>query len=374
MNHWLNVTSLCLNAINVILHVLGAYLLICLYRRCRYKPQRLYIINLAVSECLSNLFELLRTSLEFIPQSFTVREVRMYLHIIVYTGLSIVYFLIMIYITADRLIHVYLNLKYPTIWNVARTKHLIVFTWCVGGITIIGVSILYWLTRLPWEDDFYKFVYPPMEAIFLILAAVTYTLIFRKYSKSQKKLSTFSKSSNRSLHKPSWFKNSFINVPGLLIVSFSLLVVIPAILYLTIGILEKNRSDLLETACSISYSCANCIDAGIYIFLQDDVRKLLMKKFRRSRLDVHSMSRTQSWMIQLRGPSIAIATPAIIESLDEIKKALKNKNKKDNNGSSSDGNGKENQELTDIRETDISDIIVSQKNSVVSKTSYLQNS
>ena len=48
MNVLLNIISLSLNVINVIIHLVGASLLIFLYRNCRQKPQRLYVVNLVL--------------------------------------------------------------------------------------------------------------------------------------------------------------------------------------------------------------------------------------------------------------------------------------------------------------------------------------
>ena len=71
------------------------------------------------------------------------------------------------------------------------------------------------------------------------------------------------------------FRKSRFYISVLLITTFLRFVKVPDLVYLFVGILNKNDSSTLLTACWVSYAVANLSDAYIYIFMQRDVRHLL---------------------------------------------------------------------------------------------------
>ena len=49
-----------------------------------------------------------------------VAEVQVYVKIVMFSGISIVYYLDMIYLTVDKLLEIILNIKYPLYWSKHR--------------------------------------------------------------------------------------------------------------------------------------------------------------------------------------------------------------------------------------------------------------
>ena len=265
-----------LNFLNVLFHSLGAYLLISMYPRCKQKIQQIYLFNLSISECLTNVLEICRSIpdlIEFEEDELTrINEIRQYILIVSFTGVSIVYYFDMIYLTLDRLLDVHLNMKYPVYWNETKTRYLLISTWAIGLFTSVSVSICYKYLDFKWRDAFFKYFYPTIEFTFIVLALITYGFIFHKYRQTRLRvpgcMSVYKVTS--TLHI---FRKSRFYIPVLLIITFLLLMIAPDITYLIVGIVYKSESETLLTCCWISYAISNLADAYIYIFVQYEVRK-----------------------------------------------------------------------------------------------------
>lgn len=219
-----------------------------------------------------------------------------YLKIVSFTGLSFVYYLGMMYLTLDRLFKISLSFTYPQYWSEARTKYLVLATWLLGLVIIIGISCAWYFARFDWEHVFFMYFYPVVEFTFIIIAVLTYALIFRKYCRSTRKLSNISTcgfplegaggaggggASNKI--KFAAFRSSFFFIPSILILTYLIFMVIPDLTYLFVAIINGRHSDLLALLCWICYALSNILDAVIYIFFLDDVRSFLKKRFKHCR-------------------------------------------------------------------------------------------
>ena len=272
-----------LNLLNVFFHSIGVYLLTSMYPTCKRRIQQIYLINLSLTECLINLLEICRIISGIIPCKHShvniVDESRHYTLIVSFTGVSIVYYFDMVYLTFDRLMDVALNIKYPIYWNEKKAKYLLMTTWLIGFLTCLSVSLCYRFLDFSWEDAFFKFFYPPIEFAFIILALATYGFIFLRYRKSR---INFPGSIMVHTHQPSTmqiFRKSRFYISLLLIVTFLVFMVAPDLTYLFYGIIYKSESEILMTSCWISYAIANLADAYIYIFVQPNVRRKFWTMF-----------------------------------------------------------------------------------------------
>lgn len=281
------VVLIIMNVVNVLLHGVGIYLLSCLHKRGKSNIQNLYILHLSISELLMNSLEIVRTALQILikygPCSNTCKQIEEYLSIFMFTGISVVFFFNMFFITLDRLLNIVYTIRYRVSWSEKRAKYLLKTTWLIGIFVLICVSIDYYLNNSLWENKFYTFIYPILEFIFIVLALVTYISIFRKYNRSERVLSK-RRQSLRENKKPDnsfqVFRKSRFFVPVLLILTFIVFLVIPDMVLLFEGVIMKRMTDTLLTSCWISYAVSNMTDACIYIFMQDPVRRLLWKKIR----------------------------------------------------------------------------------------------
>ena len=284
MSLWLNILLFVLNIINVFLHSTGIYLLYCLYKRCRYKIQQLYLINLSIGECLMNLFEALKLFRLFVSVSngtaHTLDRFIDYLSIVQFTGIAIVIYCVMIYITLDRLLDISLNIKYSVYWDEYKAKYLLILTWVLSAIYNLTTCLMYRFVEFDWKASAYKYIFPTFEFSFVVLAVITYSYVFRKFKQSRIIPTTSGSGTKKNVNAFTVFRNSKFFVSVLIILTFLLFMVIPDLVYLFVGTIGGNESPVLLTACWISYAISNIADACIYIFLQPAVRRSLWKKLK----------------------------------------------------------------------------------------------
>ena len=203
------------------------------------------------------------------------------------------FFLTMMYITVDRLLDIYLNIRYEVYWNPHRAAILIKTTWTIGVLVSIGSIVIH---EWNWEDTVFEICYPVLEIGFVVLALFTYTFIFRKFKAGRKPPhQPFLKGSNvpaaRQNSTFEAFKNSRFYISVLLIFTFILFMIIPDLSFLFLCVLPDNISALqkekIRTVCWISYGIANLSDAFIYIFLQVEVKKYAFSKIRKTERQRH---------------------------------------------------------------------------------------
>ena len=282
MSLWLNIILFGLNIINVFLHSTGIYLLCCLYKRCRYKIQQLYLINLSIAECIMNLFEALILFGIFVPVSNDTAQILDifidYVLIVQFTGIAIVIYCVMIYITLDRLLDISLNIEYPVYWDESKAKYLLILTWVLSAIYTLTTCLMYKFVEFDWKAVAYKYIFPTLEFSFVVLTIITYSYIFHKFKKSRVIPTTSGSDMKQNVNAFTAFRNSKFFISVLLILTFLLFMVIPDLVYLFVGTVGGNKSPVLLTACWISYAISNLADACIYIFLQPDVKRHLWKK------------------------------------------------------------------------------------------------
>lgn len=307
-----------LNVANVFLHSIGIYLLFCLHKQGKSNTQNIYIGNLSISELLMNFLEMLRHPFvlclkygTYKPTHF-MRSIVTYISIIMFMGISFVFYMDMIYITLDRLLNILLNLRYRLYWGNRRAKLLLQGTWLVGCLLTIVVVVAHQFGKFThWEVMLYKYVYPTLEFAFVILAFTTYIFIFKKYKSSQTVI-TKRKMSVQQNKKPDSaydiFRKSRFFVPVLLILTFILFIVIPDLVIMVVSMVQEEVPPELLASCWISYALSNIVDGYIYIFMQNSVRKLFYKNWKR-------LCCVKSKMQQKECPNIQSKTQNVSEEL-----------------------------------------------------------
>ena len=191
-----------------------------------------------------------------------------------------------------RLLNILLHMRYPTNWNISKSKLLIKITWIISIMLCSSVSVAYYFYKFRWENIFFIYVYPAIDAAFIILAIITYTLLFKKYRGSYLlrtraiELSSKSTSGEDITAKPQsgfkLFNKSRFYIPVVLILVFLLFVALPDLIFLIIGIHALHESqDIIFASCWILYAICNAVDAVVYVFLQQRVRNLLKEKVKK---------------------------------------------------------------------------------------------
>ena len=287
----ISITLILLNIVNITLHSLGSYLLINLYQQGLKNSQQVYLINLSICELMLNILECLNIIPDFvsIPKSisYEIQEIQHYILIVIFAGMSFVFYMDMVYITLDRLLNVSYKLKYFAYWDELKAKRLLFVTWLIGLLSCVSISLLHYFTEYQWKDLYFKYIYPVLAFAFFLLALVTYSVLFKEYKRSYKMSRQVRHCRTRKTQHRKvttvmtvFCKSRFI-VSVLIIFSFLIFILVPDLVYLFFGIVGNNKTDCLIDYYWISYAVANMVDAFIYIFLTPSVNSLLCKKTRR---------------------------------------------------------------------------------------------
>ena len=87
------------------------------------------------------------------------------------TIVYVMYISIMTFITVDRFLEIYLNIKYSVIWSSKKTRTVLIIAFCIS-FTLMILTLLIG-TRNPRFFFIYHFL-PISNSIFLIVASVIY--------------------------------------------------------------------------------------------------------------------------------------------------------------------------------------------------------
>lgn len=274
-----------LRLITIILHIIGIHLLVTLHRNGSRTPERIFLINLSISEVMFNFFDILTTPLTDLASfsanaSSIVTDVQGYIFILSGYGVVPVYFLSMIYLTIDRLLDIILSIKYHLYCDTKKAKLTLKVTWVISTSTALSLAFLHGFTTVDLVSPCLKYVYPTFEIIFIVLAFITYGFLFHKYRKSRIPPVQVVGSQNRAPTVLECFQTSRFHVPVLLIASFLIFVTVADLMY-TFGVaVNYSKMSLVNEICRMSIVIGCLSDAIIYIFISPSVKHLLLKKLR----------------------------------------------------------------------------------------------
>ena len=273
--------------INIFVHMIGITCLVCLPRFSMIESQRLYLLNLSLSEVCLTLMELAKR-LVYITTNSEYNIISEYIKVIQFSSAAMVYYFIMIYLTADRFFVVYLHLKYPLYWSKNKTRNLLAVTWVVFIILAIVLALLYKYLSIDYNRIFYIYTWPITEAVFLVVAFGTYGYVIQKVYKRNKARNAYetlrqrSKFNNTATPSPQQYqsilKQPAFYVPTLLILTFVLLQVVPDLTVSFVIFSGRTVSENVNTAVFITYMISILLDAVIYIILLPCVKELFIKK------------------------------------------------------------------------------------------------
>ena len=296
-----------LNIVNVILHCIGSYLLIHLYKHGTKTVQQTYLINLSLTEILACLMILGEDVMEFTPVDvIIIGKMSKYFHIIVLVTCCCYYWSIVL-ITSDRLAATILHIKYPLYCDKNKAKYIVVGTWTFALVTSVTISIAYYLTRFDFKMVFTTYTNTVFNFGFIIFVIFTYSYIFHKYKLRQRALSANNRQSILQL-----FRNSKFYVSILLAITFLLFMVTPNFILLFYELSHSDDKHTVRDATKVFYQFSFLSDACVYIFMQPAVRRLFLLKtgIRRqsiSTLFVHRNVLGKDLII----PNVGIATTSL---------------------------------------------------------------
>ena len=216
--------SLLLNLVNVIAHTFGCYLLVLVQvREKRNNTQLVYLIHLSICEAIMNFLQLLWLTPRFFithcdtepfPKSVHAQHINStqsqpcslqaetydsslgnasswsqqgnnsdkcstiaidsycslyqdldhYLQIVMYLGVSVVFYLNMILLTLDRLMRVLFITEFPFYWTLHRAKTSMVVAWLIGlGCFSVSLVLHFTVTEYKWKDIAFKYFFTTLQ-------------------------------------------------------------------------------------------------------------------------------------------------------------------------------------------------------------------
>lgn len=273
-----------LSAIGALLHILGSYVLLTLFRKVRQKVQWIYLINLSIAEGLNNLFLFCFEVATLVSNRLLYFEEIGYYTVTISNILSHNCYFCLIYLTLDRLVSVLLPFKYSSYWSTYKAVLLSVVTWLV----LLIVSAVVLLTKIRYELYSYKYVGSTLDVLFLVIAAVSYALIFVRYSASKKSMRgrinypSKKEENNRNRRlKMKWvgLRKSFFFTPLMLVLNFVFFYDIPNLIYLFVCLIPRSCSMHVRSVLLMLYVVRTISDALLYIFLLRRVRKWIFARY-----------------------------------------------------------------------------------------------
>ena len=278
------------DAINIILHLVGCYLLKNIYHNRKKTVQQLYLIHLSTIEAMKNVCYLIGNVSNIIYLSkypiFSIkiaRGISYYIMAITTTGVYLSYFLAMTYLTVDRLLHVLLHMKYSMFWTINKARKLLIVTCIVNFGISATFALVYYFIRddnimvTIIENIFNIYVPTVLYTIFVILAVVSYIIMFLKFADSRRvTMQTDPDAPRQSLFRI--FLNSRFFVSIILVMSYLIFMIIPSLIRVFYYIADVHMPDILFEYINISVTLSDTADGIIYIFMDRSVRKLLVKK------------------------------------------------------------------------------------------------
>lgn len=277
-----------LRGINIISHMVGCLLLVSLYQDGgEDTPQQLLFINLSSLSAFKNFIFIFTTP--FDSEAFAHQQVLKFQRYLVVVIEGLIWFMCYIsrlYITIDRLIAIWLDLKYSLHCTLNRTKKFLMYNWLLVAVLLFCLLFVY---NSDIRSDYQikkKYIYFVFDLLFLILAVVTFYLIHKRYRRAPSislaiPMSTLQTTSNLQLPNHfGVFLKSRIYVSVLLIASYCGCKVTANFTFFTIEIVSKQTSPNTDTdmAKYTVWAITDLIDAAIYIFGYKQVKLLLFKE------------------------------------------------------------------------------------------------
>lgn len=281
-----------IDTLAIALHSLGLFLLRNVKASHTFPEiQRYLLIQLSSYELVCGLLFLLYDCIAVViyydggKNNSSLTEMKLVLKTIIFLPSIILFFILMLAITVDRFLHVYLNIRYRLVCKLKTFKIMLMV--CQLSMVVFTLLIVIFREHTP---SFFAvaivYIWPIGDGLFLIVAIGTYSYFFVKIKENQKAIFQISnrvnqggknelqsnletQSSHGTLRKNSLMKSFFML--GILILSFILFVVIPDEVAFWHHILNIEITEEFEQIMITVFKHGYLSDAIIYIFLQKEV-------------------------------------------------------------------------------------------------------
>lgn len=263
-----------LSILIITLHSLGIYLLKCIRKNGHQNVEQIYLMHLSGVEIVVGISMLIHVPLHTVylvdGKPVHILDLWEYISVMKTVFVYVTYFIVMIVLTVDKLLVITLNIRYPVHWNEVKAKKLMLLAWFLGVVFGLTTTIIKALKK--FETVELHFIYIPLNIVFVLVAIVTYTILFYKYVQSRICPLPASVSNQDAGHQSVFkiFRRSRFLITTMLIISFMLFTVLPQLCLVFV----KNIHIFVFICFQISMLC----DVFIYVLLTRQIRVLLWKK------------------------------------------------------------------------------------------------
>ena len=195
---------------------------------------------------------------------------------------GLMYIFVMTIITVDRFAEIKFNLKYPPYCSTKRTVTILILAFIISCLFYVAVLTIFIVNRKKFDSGKLLICYflPIFQAIFLVIAFITYSYIFKKLRKNSSALNKIcnqldQNSSQKGLRKKIQVKPKVI-VPALIVLTFILLSILPnyiAIYYFATKFSHRVASKLFSSLYLFDWMA----DPIIYIFSVKSIRQIIRR-------------------------------------------------------------------------------------------------
>ena len=295
----MSITVLLLDVINtllsifpIILHVIGIYLLRQLNSlQCN---QKLYLIHISIIEILYCIIQCILLNLKvFLTDVIYFQYTSFISHAVGFSWSNV-----LIMLTFDRFLHVYLNIKYQLYVTKKITKLIILFSYLLG-ICVVAILMLIKINLREKVELLRIYVYSTYGVLFISVFAVAYIYIYSKVraARSSRRV----QSTNH--HQQSQHSASF--VPFWIMFTFILFIVIPnAVSVALLHIFKVNQyDDIMYQVISLFWIIDFTTDALIYILFHESIKTKFLRLIGRRQEDVEGRGKRNTVEIPLEAIS-----------------------------------------------------------------------
>ena len=276
-----------IDGINIVVHALGLYLLLCIYKGRHKTPQHLFLINLSISTIIKNIFYAYQDVSEIVEiektMNKTFEDVMIYAHYTFGAACYDYYIFSLIFLTCDRLMITLFHVRYSNKWNLRKTKILLSCTAIVCSVArlttmnILGILHNWNLHIIAKIAEKITDIYLPtiFSLFFIIFASASYIAMFARFRASCRE------SISAHISSITIFRRSKFFVAVLLVTSFLILLVLPNLLRTictmsNCGLVPENGG--FNFYFSISVSISDSVDGLIYVMFYAPVRNVFRRK------------------------------------------------------------------------------------------------
>ena len=233
------------------------------------------LLNLASVEIVLSITDIIYWIL--VESGYSEEERITQIIVVVNCGIYCTYYLIMIFITIDRLIATQFAFSYKVVFFPTRIKAIMAFCWVLGMVS--SVPFLFIAYHYIY-DIYFKILFLVFDGIFLLVAIAAYGGIYHKLLK-RRHLFSGNYTSTRSI--PENGNNQFQRTASLIIISLLVLFVIPDITYVVLFIIYEIKHDLSKNVILILWEIHFIVDPAIYIYYQKSIKGLIRRKLSHQR-------------------------------------------------------------------------------------------